>query len=149
MSELHAANPTERVQALLRLTQRLTQLLEEETRLFKARRPQDALGLQDEKSQLANVYRAEVARTKQDPTRFANAPAPLKTMLRDATQAFHTALAENGRVVNALKTVTEGVVKAIADEAARQRSAPAGYGPGANRPNTPTQGFALAVNRTA
>ena len=149
MSELHAANPTERLQALLRLTQRLTELLEEETRLFKAKRPQDALGLQDEKTQLANVYRAEVARTKQDPTRFATAPAQLKPLLREATQAFHAALSENGHVVNALKTVTEGVVKAIADEAARQRSAPAGYGPGAAHPSTPPKGFALAVNRTA
>ena len=63
--------------------------------------------------------------------------------------AFHAALSENGHVVNALKTVTEGVVKAIADEAARQRSAPAGYGPGAAHPSTPPKGFALAVNRTA
>ncbi|WP_203294164.1 flagellar basal-body protein FlbY [Maricaulis parjimensis] len=149
MSELHAANPTERVQALLKLTQRLTELLQEETRLFKAKRPQDALGLQDEKTQLANVYRAEVARTKQDPTRFATAPAPMKAMLREATQAFHTALSENGHVVNALKVVTEGVVKAIADEAARQRSAGAGYGPGATARQATPQGFAVAVNRTA
>ena len=36
MSELAAANPTERAQALLKLTERLTQLIREETRLFQA-----------------------------------------------------------------------------------------------------------------
>ena len=149
MSELAAANPTERAQALLKLTERLTQLIREETRLFQARRPHEALGLQDEKSKLANIYRAEVARARQEPNRFANAPAQLKAMLRDATTVFHEALAENGHVVNALKVVTEGVVKAIADEAARQRSAAAGYGPGATNRQAQPQGFAVAVNRTA
>ena len=149
MSELAAANPTERAQALLKLTQRLTQLIEEETRLFKDRRPQDALGLQDEKSQLANIYRHEVARARQEPSRFAGAPAQIRAMLREATQAFHAALAENGHVVNALKQVTEGVVKAIADEAARQRTAGSGYGPGAGARTPQPTGFALAVNRTA
>ncbi|MHA6287053.1 flagellar basal-body protein FlbY [Maricaulis sp. CAU 1757] len=149
MSELAAANPTERAQALLRLTQRLTDLVREETRLFKESRPQDALGLQDEKSQLANVYRAEVARAHKEPSRFAGAPANLRQSLREATQTFHAELAENGHVVNALKQVTEGVVKAIADEAARQRSAGSGYGPGAATRTPPPNGFAIAVNQTA
>ena len=149
MTELAAGNPADRAQALLRLTQRLTDLIREETRLFKDRRPQDALALQDEKSKLANIYRTEVARARQEPTRFAGAPAAIKAALRDATTAFHDALSENGHVVNALKQVTEGVVKAIADEAARQRSAGSGYGPGANAQSPKPSGFALAVNRTA
>ena len=62
MTELAAANGSERTQALLKLTQRLTALIQEETRLFKARRPHEAIELQTEKSELANIYRAEVAR---------------------------------------------------------------------------------------
>jgi hypothetical protein len=149
MSELAAANPAERAQALLKLTQRLTALIQEETRLFKAKRPHEALDLQDEKSELANIYRSEVARARQEPNRFSGAPASVKQALRDATRAFHDALDENGHVVKALKTVTEGVVKAIADEAARQRSTGNGYGPGATQRTAQPQGFALAVNRTA
>ena len=149
MTELAAGNPADRAQALLRLTQRLTDLIREETRLFKDRRPQDALALQDEKSKLANIYRTEVSRARQEPTRFAGAPAAIKAALRDATTAFHDALSENGHVVNALKQVTEGVVKAIADEAARQRSAGPGHSPSANAQSPKPSGFALAVNRTA
>ena len=149
MTELAAGNPAERAEGLLRLTRRLTDLINEETRLFQDRRPQDALGLQDEKSQLANIYRAEVARARKEPTRFAGAPAPIKTALREATQNFHASLAENGRIVGALKTVTEGVVKAIADEASRQRSTAGGYGPGAAQQAGRGGNFAIAVNRTA
>ena len=65
MTELAAANGAERAQALLKLTQRLTDLIRQETSLFKERRPQDAIHLQDEKSQLANIYRAEVSRARQ------------------------------------------------------------------------------------
>jgi hypothetical protein len=149
MTELAAANGAERTQALLKLTQRLTALIEEETRLFKARRPHEAVELQTEKSELANIYRAEVARARQEPGRFSGAPEQAKALLREATKTFHTALDENGQVVNAMKRVTEGVVKAIADEAARQRTAGSSYGPGAARPTSQPNGFALAVNRTA
>ena len=149
MTELAAANGAERAQALLKLTERLTALIREETRLFKDRRPHEALPLQDEKSQLANIYRAEVARARQEPSRFAGASTQIKELLREATRGFHAALEENGHVVNAMKTLTEGVVKAIADEAARQRSTGDGYGPGAHQRVAQPSGFALAVNRTA
>ena len=97
MTELAAANGSERTQALLKLTQRLTALIQEETRLFKARRPHEAIELQTEKSELANIYRAEVARARQEPGRFSGASEQAKALLREATKAFHTALDENGQ----------------------------------------------------
>jgi hypothetical protein len=116
--------------------------------LFKERRPQDALPLQDEKSKLANIYRTEVSRARQEPTRFAGAPSTVKSALRQSTEVFHKALAENGHAVAAMKQLTEGVVKAIADEAARQKSAGGAYGPGAtHQANTPS-GMNLAINQT-
>lgn len=149
MSELAARNGAERAQALLQLTQRLTSLIEQETSLFQARRPQDAVQFQDEKSKLANIYRTEVARARQEPQRFAGASQAIKAALRQATEGFHKALKENGRAVAALKTITEGVVKAIADEAQRQRTAGGGYGPGAGQ-RPPTGGsLNIAVNQTA
>lgn len=148
MSELAARNGAERAQALLQLTQRLTGLIEQETNLFNARKPQDAMGLQDEKSKLASIYRTEVARARQEPQRFDGAPENIKAALRKATEGFHAALRENGRAVGALKTITEGVVKAIADEAARQRTAGGGYGPGAHQ-RAPGGGMNIAVNQTA
>lgn len=149
MTELAARNGEERAHALLKLTTRLTELIRQETVLFRERRPQDALGLQDEKTKLTTIYRSEVSRARQEPTRFAGAGTPIKSALRQATTVFHEALAENGHVVAAMKEITEGVVKAIADEAARQRTAGGGYGPGATQPSAVPGGLSIAVNRTA
>ncbi|MDG1416650.1 MAG: flagellar basal-body protein FlbY [Maricaulis sp.] len=148
MNELAAANGAERTQALLNLTTRLTDLIVRETRMFQAHRPQDALSLQAEKSELAALYRSEVSRAGREPSRFSGASQTIKLSLRKATELFHSALTENGHAVGAAKQVTEGVVKAIADEAVRQRTAGGGYGPGAGQPAGNT-GFALAINQTA
>tara|TARA_R110000868_G_scaffold179061_3_gene419036 strand:- start:8057 stop:8506 length:450 start_codon:yes stop_codon:yes gene_type:complete len=149
VTELAARNGTERAEALLRLTIRLTELIRGETQMFQRRRPQDAVTLQDEKSKLANIYRSEVARARSEPTRFAGAPAPLKNTLREATVSFHAALAENARAVTAMKVITEGVVRAIAEEAERQRSTGHGYGPGAAQRPQQTRGLSIALNQTA
>jgi hypothetical protein len=149
VTELAASNGMERVDALTRLTQRLTALLLEETQLFRDNRPQDAATLQDEKAKLANIYRAEVARAKQEPSRFAGASEILKAGLRQATEAFQIAVTENGHAVSAAKTLAEGVVKSIADEAARQQTVGGSYGPGATQPTSVPGGLSIAVNRTA
>tara|TARA_R110000868_G_scaffold32400_1_gene117833 strand:+ start:13902 stop:14351 length:450 start_codon:yes stop_codon:yes gene_type:complete len=149
MTELAARNGAERADALLRLTLRLTDLIRSETQMFQRRRPQDAASLQDEKSKLANIYRSEVGRARAEPTRFAGASAGVKDTLRQATESFHLALAENARAVTAMKVITEGVVRAIADEAARQRDAGTGYGPGAAQRPQRKGGLSIALNQTA
>lgn len=149
MTELAARNGAERADALLRLTVRLTELIRSETELFQRRRPQDAAALQDEKSKLANIYRGEVARARAEPSRFAGAPAAIKHTLRQATEVFHAALAENARAVTAMKVITEGVVRAIADEADRQRNTGNGYGPGAAQRPQRSGGLSIALNQTA
>ena len=149
MSELAASNGAERAQALLALTERLTDLVTQETALFRDQRPQDAMPLQEEKAKLANIYRSEVARAGKEPTRFAGASAAVKAALRRATEIFHAALSENGHAVNAARILTEGVVKAIADEAVRQRSVGSGYGPGAAQANALSGNMSIAINQTA
>lgn len=149
MTELAARNGAERADALLRLTARLTELIRSETQMIQRRRPQDAVALQDEKSKLANIYRGEVARAKAEPSRFAGAPAAIKNELRRATEIFHTALAENARAVTAMKVITEGVVRAIADEAERQRNTGNGYGPSATQRPQRKAGLSIALNQTA
>jgi hypothetical protein len=133
MSELAASTPVERAEGLIRLTGRLTQLLEQETALFEARKPHEAVGLQTEKTKLATLYRAETQRAAKDRARLAGLDPVLKARLSESTLAFEAALRRNGAAVEALKSLTEGLVKALADEAARQQSANAGYGPNAAR----------------
>lgn len=146
MSELAARTPTERAEHLIRLVKRLTELFETETAHFKAREPHKAVSLQDEKMQLANIYRRETQLASADPERLSGLEPALKARLRGGVEELETAVQENGLVVEALKTITEGLVKAIADEAARQRIAEAGYGPDAARS---ARIGAIACNETA
>ena len=144
---LAANSPAERAEALILLTTRLTELIEKETALFEAQRPLEAKPFQDEKSKLATIYRREIAAVKQDPARLEDAPQALKRQLKDVTASFTTALDANGRAVEALRILTEGIVRSVADEAARQRDQDSGYGPASSRP--PSSAPAIAVNQRA
>src|SRR5438128_2422147 len=124
-----AAN--ERVNALITLTERLTDLISQECRAFEARRPHEAMQTLEETSRLANAYRHESARIRAHPDLVAEAPPARRLALRRATEAFDAVLARHGRALEAAKVVTEGIVKAVADEVVAQRTTGAGYGPGA------------------
>ena len=146
MSELAAQTPTDRAQQLITLTERLTTLIEAETRHFEARKPHLAVAAQPEKTRLATIYRRESQMAVKDPARLAGLAAPLRARLRDATARFEAAVSRNGSAVEALKLLTEGLVRTIAEEAARQRQAESGYGPGARQP---ARIGAMAVNQSA
>jgi hypothetical protein len=92
------------------------------------------------------LYRAETQRAKADPSRLSGLQPALKAQLQDSTKRFETSLQRNGAAVEALKALTEGLVKALADEANRQAQAKAGYGPGSGRH---ARVGAIACNQTA
>jgi len=146
---LHAADATDRVEQLITLTERLTDLIVEEAKAFEARRPQDAAASQPETSRLANIYRHESARIRANPRLIAEAPRELRLRLVRATEAFDAVLARQGRAIEAAKTVTEGIVKAIAEEIAASRAKAGGYGPGADARTPAASATAITLNRRA
>ncbi|MCA6287478.1 flagellar basal body protein [Phenylobacterium sp.] len=121
----------ERISQMVALTERLTELIAAEALAFESHRPQDAASLVEETSRLANIYRYESARIRSNPDLIASAPAEERTRLVRATEAFDAVLARQGRALEAARTVTEGLVQAIANEIAAQRSPGVGYGPDA------------------
>ena len=144
---ISANDADDRVAQLTALTQRLTGLLAAEAASFEARRPQDAAANAEETARLANLYRHESLKVKSDPSLVEGAPTELKEKLVAATRAFDAVLARHGRAVEAAKTITEGLIRAIAEEVHKQRHAVTGYGPKAMqapRPATP-----VALNRRA
>ena len=148
MMALNANDATERVEQLCLLTERLTELIAFEAQAFEQHRPQDAIEQLAETSQLANVYRHESSRVRANPGLVAEAPLALRTRLIRATEAFDAVLARQGRALNATKTVTEGLVRAIADEVANQRTSASGYGPGAKQ-HTPSAATSITLNQRA
>jgi len=134
------------LQAMVDLTERLTGLIEGQAQAFERHRPQDAAATLAEVARLANLYRAGSAEVRAAPAKLGEAPADLRARLLSATQAFETALERQGKALAASKVITEGVVKAIADEIAARRGVGQAYGPGAPRRATAT---AITLNRQA
>ncbi|MDP1633029.1 MAG: flagellar basal body protein [Caulobacter sp.] len=128
---LDAADATDRVEQLIALTDRLTALMAEQCQAFEQRRPQDAAAQMEEMSEQANLYRHESARVRQNPALIEDAPLAQRRRLMQATEGFDAVLARQGRALEAVRTVTEGLVRAIAEEVAAQRNSGPGYGPSA------------------
>lgn len=136
---------SEQIEAMIALTQTLTGLLAEDARAFEERRPQDVAARIQDTSRLANQYRQESARLRAHAHLVKAAPEAQRLRLVSATEAFDAVLARHGRALEAAKTVTEGLVRAIAEEVADQRAVPSGYGPSAK----PADASAITLNQRA
>jgi hypothetical protein len=134
------------LEAIVTLTEKLTGLLADQARAFEQHRPQDAARNLDEISRLTNVYRTASAHIRGQPQMVEGAPDDLRRRLLRATEAFDAVLERQGRALAASKTVTEGLVKAIAEEIALKRGVGQAYGPNAARRIPAT---AITLNRQA
>ena len=143
---MSAATPDAALDAIVTLTEKLTGLLADQARAFEQHRPQDAARDLEEVSRLTNVYRTAAAHVRSQPQMVENAPPALRQRLLRATEAFDAVLVRQGRALAASKTVTEGLVKAIAEEIATKRSVGQAYGPNASRRVPAT---AITLNRHA
>jgi hypothetical protein len=126
---LSVTDAADRVEQLLVLTERLTERLTAEANAFEARRGHEVAATVEETARLANLYRHEAARVKSDPTLVAGAPADRRAALVKATESFHAVMARHARALEAAKTITEGIVRAIAEEVTAARAPGPGYGP--------------------
>jgi len=136
---LVADHATDRAEQLVLITERLTALIEVETQRIDARLSPTEGNEADEKNRLANTYRLELARIKQEPDLIKGAPPASLAVLRKRTVTLHEALARHEAALNAVKLVSEGLVQAMAEEVVRQRSSMSSYAPngGLSTPPSP------------
>lgn len=147
---LAAQDAADRVAQLITLTERLTELVAAQALAFETHRPQDAAAVIEETSKLANLYRHESARVRADPSLIEGASLLERARLVRATEAFDAVLARQSRALEAAKFVTEGIVRAIAEEVAVQRDkAAATYGPDAAAPKKRGEARAITLNKRA
>jgi hypothetical protein len=137
-----------RIDELIALTERLTALIAEQAQAFETRRPQDAARNMEETTRLANIYRREAQVMRAQPRLVAAASKQDRQKLIRATEAFDAVIARQGRALNAAKTITEGLVHAIATEICKQRTANTGYGPAGVKPKSNAV-TAVTLNRRA
>lgn len=138
---------TAHMRRLTDLTDRLTARLVAETEAFASHRPQDVSVSLAATQDLANLYRRESAQLKANPQLLSEAPSSERTALIKATEAFEAVLAVHARTVEAARTVSEGLVRAIAQEVAGARAMGTGYG--ASGQAAAGDGRAVTLNRTA
>jgi hypothetical protein len=119
---LVADHAGDRAEQLTLLTERLAALIDQETGRIEARLPLAEGAEAEEKNRLANAYRLELARVKQEPELIQAAPPASLAALKRSTLALHDALARHDAALNAIKLVSEGLVQAMAAEVVRQRS---------------------------
>ncbi len=143
---LHAHNAQDRAEQMLLLSQRLRGLIKRETTLFEARTPHEAASFADEKNALARTYRLETARIARDPGLLADAPEALRRQLREETLLLETALRDNNKIAGVVRKLTEGLVQAIASEAANTRAKMNGYGAN-GQVNRDGSAVAITLNR--
>lgn len=132
---------------LIDLTRTLISRLAAETRAFRDRRPGDVVSSLEKTQDLTNQYRRETAQLKANPTLLESAPASLRMALVEATQTFNAVLATHATTVEAAKTISEGIVKVIANEVAVSRAMGTGYG--TKGQPTAGDGRAVTLNRMA
>ena len=135
-----------RLERLVILTGRLTELIRREIAIFRAGRPRDAALLADEKATLSGQYSREMAAFKHDQAGLARLTPAQKKTLQTATAAFRATLTELSDVLSRVRRVSEGIIQAIADDLKAHRTNPVGYGTTAAA-TAPNALQPLALNR--
>jgi hypothetical protein len=135
------------VAELIQMTERLVAIVEREVAVLKGGRP-SALNPEDaERAQLLALYAKRSAAFKREllPTLTADA----KKKLTAATDKLRAALKEEARLLARFRHVTEGLIKAIADEVAARQAPPTYAKAGAFAKPAAGSATAMTYNRTA
>lgn len=139
---------TMRVRELLALTRRLLDIMTRETEIITGRRPSEFGPLAEEKGRIAAHYTRELTAARKAPATLEGADPKLLDELRAATKTLQEAIEQQTRLLARLRRVSEGLVKAIADEVAERRRPTLGYGPSASREKGANQP-AIAIDSLA
>lgn len=127
IQERAVARPPADAESLIQLTERLSSAIAAETRLLGERPARELAPMQEEKQRLATIYGREMTALAANPERLSGFDPLLRTRLREATARFQRIVAEHERRVRAMATVSERLIKAIADEVSRRHQPVRGY----------------------
>jgi hypothetical protein len=114
-----------RVKTLIALTEELTAIFARENEALKARRPRDLAPLQSDKARLAAAYAQSIRAIASDRSLIGGASHALMEKLKSITQHFEGRAAEQRALLDGACIAAEGVLRAVADEAAAAASNPA------------------------
>jgi hypothetical protein len=120
--------PSDLAERVLLVSTQLTDVICRETAMLEANEPLRIIELQDEKIRLANDYAMDIRAIAQRKDLIDRAPAEKIARVKAAMAKLDAALTRNRDVLTAAKSVSERILKSVADTV-NERKAPAlGYG---------------------
>ncbi len=127
---------TPQVDRLLVLTERLTEALLADIAALERHRPREMRSPGSEVQQMTALYTREAGGLS--PSIVQALPNDAREKLTAATARFREVLAQHGRILLRVRNATEGMVKAIAEDVAKRKSAQRPYAPAAPaKPGSP------------
>jgi hypothetical protein len=117
------------------MTERLTEALKADIAALERGRPREMRTIEPDMLQLAALFGRESAAFTIAMTK--SIPAATRSKLIEATKRFKDTLARQTRTVSRIKTISEGMIHAIAEDVARKKSAAKPYAPVATKPRSP------------
>ena len=145
---LAADNPADRAEQLIALTERLTQLVEANSAHLEKRQAKEILNTQDESAKLSNLYAQEMELIKHNKNLLSGIDSGLKEKLKRSTEYFQDKLKEHELLLRRMRSVTEGLIKSVANELAARNETQKGYASDASLAKPRTAGPAtLTLNK--
>ena len=133
----------QRIEQIILLTERLTDCTKRECEILRLKRPRDMAPVHEEKSKIATAYAREIAQLRRDTTLAATAQPELKARLKETTARFRAVLEELSQHLSRVRRISEGMIRAIAEEMHAKQTSPIGYSESATPP--PARGRAPAA----
>ena len=138
--------------ALTKMITRLSDILELENELLHTNNPDGFKATLNEKTRMVATYNQQMTLIKNDPAAYKAFPKADIDKLKEVSEAFYTVLDSHFRKLSTARTVTEGLVKSVAEEVAKKKAPPSAYtaqasvsNPLSNR-NTRAINGAIAIN---
>lgn len=108
----------ERVKSLIEITESLSDIFARENDMLSSRRPREIAPLQAEKARLAAAYAQSIRDIAANRALVEGADEVLLSELRSITKTFEDRAAKQRALLDGARQAAEGVVKAVAAEAA-------------------------------
>lgn len=118
--------------SLCQVVDRLIEVLGMENELLRTRQPAKIKESLAEKSRLVAIYNQQMGLIKHNTKTFSAFPEADIDQLKELSERFYAVMDEHFRLLSNVRTVTEGIVRAVAEEVRRKNGPVSAYDASAN-----------------
>jgi flagellar biosynthesis component FlhA len=141
-----AQTPLEIVDRMTVLATHLREVLSAESEVLKSQDLKKVSDFHEEKTRLANELALQISALKKAPHIVDRAPADRVSHLKSVMNALHEQSEQSSKLLAAAKSVSNGLVKAVAGLAAQKRAPQTGYGNSGAMAQTHHRGAPLSLD---